>query len=155
MRNFKKIAAGFAAAAMAFTMVVTMAPSVASAAVSKEGEAAAKAEFDPNGTYHAYFGLEQTGSQIFRNPWYSEELGKTGTDLSEDTPYESILKSKDGIQKMDGTVTDAEITGNGVYTVGVEGLNKYLKGCRSTRFNSSYFYAICQYRCSSICKGHI
>ena len=132
-----------------------MAPSVASAAVSKEGEAAAKAEFDPNGTYHAYFGLEQTGSQIFRNPWYSEELGKTGTDLSEDTPYESILKSKDGIQKMDGTVTDAEITGNGVYTVGVEGLNKYLKGCRSTRFNSSYFYAICQYRCSSICKGHI
>ena len=40
MRNFKKIAAGFAAAAIAFTMVATMAPSVASAAVSKEGEAA-------------------------------------------------------------------------------------------------------------------
>lgn len=72
MRNFKKIADGFAAAAIAFTMVATMAPSVASAAVSKEGEAAAKAEFDPNGTYHAYFGLEQTGSWIFRNPWYRE-----------------------------------------------------------------------------------
>lgn len=127
MRKFKKFAAGFAAAAMAFTMVATMTPSIASAAVSKEGEKAAKAEFDPNGTYHAYFGLEQTGSWIFRNPWYSDELGKTGTELSDDTPYESILRSQEGVKKMDGTVTDAEITGNGVYTVGVEGLNNILK----------------------------
>ncbi|RKI41498.1 hypothetical protein D7V86_09185 [bacterium D16-51] len=127
MRKLKKFAAGFAAAAIALTMVTTMAPSVANAAVSKEGEKAAKAEFDPNGTYHAYFGLEQTGSWIFRNPWYSEELGKTGTDLTEDTPYESILRSQEGVKKMDGTVTDAEITGNGVYSVGVEGLNNILK----------------------------
>lgn len=128
MRKFKKFAAGFAAAAMAFTMVATMAPSIASAEVSKDGEKAAKAEFDPNGTYHAYFGLQQTGSWIYRDEWHNAATGNGGTDLPDGVTYESILRNApDGTIALDGTVTDAEITGNGVYTVGVEGLNNALK----------------------------
>lgn len=128
MRKFKKLAAGFAAAAMAFTMVATMAPSIASAEVSKEGEKAAKAEFDPNGTYHAYFGMQQTGSWIYRDEWHNAATGNGGTDLPDGVTFENLLRNApDGTIAVDGTVTDAEITGNGVYTVGVEGLNNILK----------------------------
>lgn len=128
MRKFKKFAAGFAAAAMAFTMAVTMAPSVANAAVSKEGEKAAKAEFDPNGTYHAYFGLQQTGSWIYRDEWHNAATGNGGTDLPDGVTFENLLQNNDqGTVAASGTVTDAEIKGNGVYTVGVEGLNNILK----------------------------
>lgn len=128
MRKFKKLATGFAAAAMAFTMVATMAPSIASAEVSKEGEKAAKAEFDPNGTYHAYFGMQQTGSWIYRDEWHNAATGNGGTDLPDGVTFENLLRNApDGTIAVDGTVTDAEITGNGVYTVGVEGLNNILK----------------------------
>lgn len=128
MRKLKKFAAGFAAAAIALTMVTTMAPSVANAAVSKEGEKAAKAEFDPNGTYHAYFGMQQTGSWIYRDEWHNAATGNGGTDLPEGVTFENLLQNNDeGTIAASGTVTDAEITGNGVYTVGVEGLNNILK----------------------------
>lgn len=126
MRKLKKIAAGIATAAIAFTMVATMAPSVANAAVSKQGEKAAKAEFDPNGTYHAYFGMQHT-SWIFRNEWVDSSFGLNGTDFPEGADYSTLLQSLDGVQIKDGTITDAEITGNGVYSVSVEGLNNALK----------------------------
>lgn len=128
MRKFKKLAAGFAAAAMAFTMAATIAPGIASAEVSKEGEKAAKAEFDPNGTYHAYFGMQQTGSWIYRDEWHNAATGNGGTDLPDGVTFDKLLRNApDGTIAVDGTVTDAEITGNGVYTVGVEGLNNILK----------------------------
>lgn len=124
-KSFRKIAAGLAASALAFTLAVTMVPNAASAAVSKAGEEAGKAEFDPAGTYHAYFGMQQTTTWIFRDPWYSEELGKEGA-FEGDASFDKILTSLnvDSPVPIEGaTVTDAEITGNGTYTVGVEGLN--------------------------------
>lgn len=123
-KSFRKITAGFAASALALTLAATMVPSVASAVnVSKDGKAAAKAEFDPAGTYHAYFGFQQTQSWIFRDEWYSEELGKSGTNLGDST-FENLSQSGDVTTAIEGaTVTDAEITGNGTYTVGVEGLD--------------------------------
>lgn len=125
-KSLKKITAILTASVLAMAVAVTAVPGTADAAVSKEAEKAGKAEYDPAGTYHAYFGMQQSGTWIFRDPWHSEELGLNGTkyDDTTDTTFNNISKSgSEGLVKMDGTVTDAEITGNGVYTVGVEGLN--------------------------------
>lgn len=131
-KTLKKIAATLAACTMAFAVAASVVPNTAEAVEpSKAGKKAAKAEFDPDGTYHAYFGMQQTGSWIFRDEWYSETLGTEGKDLKKsDLPYEGAVyqSGQDGLVKMDGTVTDVEITGNGTYTVGVEGLN----GCLTT-----------------------
>lgn len=128
-KSLKKATAALVASVFALSLAVGIVPNVASAAVSKTAQKAAKAEYDPAGTYHAYFGMQQQESWIFRDPWYAEELGLEGVNLPEGVSFDSILQSKEGVvSALDGTVIDAEITGNGVYTVGVEGLN----GCLDT-----------------------
>lgn len=133
-KSLKKIAATLTASMLVMAVAVTAAPVAADAATtpSKAAKKLAKQEFDPAGTYHAYFGLQETQTWIFRDPWCSDTLGTTGSKFGEDAlgaTYNDLLKStSEGLEKVDGTITDAEITGNGVYTVSVEGLN----GCLTT-----------------------
>lgn len=71
-------------------------------------------EFDPNGTYHAYIGI-QTPTWIFRNAWDDASYGI-------DSGCFDQLGFIDGEWiAQGGTFTDVEITGNGTYTVKVEG----------------------------------
>lgn len=137
-KTLKKAIASFAACTMAIALVAGIVPASADAAtiMSKQGKKAAKAEFDADGTYHAYFCMQQTSSWIFRDEWYAKELGLTGTKLKEaGLSYDggTIFQSgTDGVTAIDGTVvTDVEIKGNGTYTVGVEGLNGVLTSAPS------------------------
>lgn len=71
-------------------------------------------EFDPNGTYHAYLGV-QTPTWIFRNSFDDATYG-----------LESGFFNELGFIEGDwiaqgGTFTDVEITGNGTYTVSLTG----------------------------------
>ena len=63
-KSIKKLIAVASASLMALTLAVTAVPDSASASgASKAGKQAAKAEFDPNGEYHAYFGFQQKGAR--------------------------------------------------------------------------------------------
>lgn len=137
-KSIKKLIAVASASFMALTLAVTAVPNSASAATSKAGKQAAKAEFDPNGEYHAYFGLQQKESWIFRDEWYQKENGLGGTSWkkTEGLDYESGLfrSGQNGLEAIEGaTVTDAVIKGNGTYTVGVEGLNGVLSDAESEK----------------------
>jgi hypothetical protein len=78
---------------------------------------AAPAAVDLDGVYHAYLGL-QTPAYSFRNAYDDATYGY-GTDyFNQVTGWvdnEAVAK--------DGTFTDAEIAGNGTYTVSVSGMN--------------------------------
>lgn len=77
-------------------------------------EAAPQNEFDPNGTYHAYLGV-QTPTWIFRNAFDDATYGK-------DSGCFDQLGFVDGEWlAQGGSFTDVEITGNGTYTVSVTG----------------------------------
>ncbi len=138
-KSIKKMIAVASASLMALAFAVTAAPiSVGATGTSKAGEEAAKAEFDPNGEYHAYFGLQQNESWIFRDEWYHPEngLGGTSWEKTSGLTYESglVQSGDDGITAIEGAkVTDAVIKGNGVYTVGVEGLNNVLTDAESEK----------------------
>ena len=157
-KSLRKISAAIAGCALAMALTVGAVPNAANAAVkpqcTKDGEKAGKAKFNPDGTYHAYFGLHQQNTWIFRDQWFSPTLGVKGTDLA-GNDYASILQSKDGkVLKKDGTVTDAEITGNGTYTIGVTGLN----GCIDTDLDAnpiSMIYASTDIPISAIKDGTV
>lgn len=131
-KSIQKLIAVASAGVMALALAVSIVPtSVSAANVSKAGKEAAKAAFDPAGEYHAYFGLQQSESWIFRDEWYAEENGLNGTALEKaglKFDQGTLFKSgTDGNEAIEGTtVTDAVIKGNGVYTVKVEGLNGLL-----------------------------
>lgn len=130
-KSIQKLIALASAGVMALALSVSIVPASVSADVSKLGEEAAKKEFDPAGTYHAYFGMQQAQSWIYRDEWYSDTLGLEGSGLADaGLTYDqgTIFQSKDNKNlAIEGTtVTDAEITGNGVYSVKVEGLNGLL-----------------------------
>lgn len=126
-KSFKKAAAAALVAVVAFSYSLGVAGTVSSAALSKAAKKAAKQEYDPAGEYHAYFGFQMAGTWIFRDPWYSEELGLEGTKFTGDATFSDFTRSgDDGPVKLDGTVTDAVITGNGTYSVKVEGINDIL-----------------------------
>lgn len=79
-----------------------------------EEEEAPQNEFDPNGTYHAYIGV-QTPTWIFRNAWDDATYGK-------DSGCFDQMGFIDGEWiAQGGSFTDVEITGNGTYTVAVNG----------------------------------
>lgn len=126
-KTFRKVVTAVATVAMAFTLAAGLVPSAASAGVdcSKAGKKAGKAEFDPAGTYHAYFLFQQSESWVFRNAWYDPELGKDGKFKGEGASYDAMLTSLEVADPVavGGTVIDAEITGNGTYTVGVTGFD--------------------------------
>lgn len=130
-KSLRKVAATVSALALALAVTATAVPADVSAATSKAGKKAAKADFDADGTYHAYFGFQETGTWIFRDEWYSDTLGIDGKDMKKakltfdnGTLFQS---STDGVTAIEGTqIQDAEIKGNGTYTVGVSGLNNCL-----------------------------
>lgn len=137
-KSLKKLFAVASASMLALTLAVTAVPNSASATnVSKAGKQAAKAEFNPAGEYHAYFGMQQSQSWYFRDEWYAEENGLGGTAWAKTAglAFDSgtIFKSGDnGNEAVEGTkVTDAVIKGNGYYKVGVEGLNGVLTQAES------------------------
>lgn len=80
-------------------------------------EEAPQYDFDPNGTYHAYLGV-QTPTWIFRNSWDDAAYGLA-------TDYFGELGFVDGTDwvAQGGKFTDVEITGNGTYTVKLEGFD--------------------------------
>lgn len=134
-KTLKKVAASLAAAALALAVTATAVPVDVSAATStsKAGKKAAKADFDADGTYHAYFGFQETGTWIFRDEWYSDTLGIDGDDMKKaNLTFDNgtlFQSGTEGVTAIEGTVVqDAEITGNGTYTVGVTGINGSLSG---------------------------
>ncbi len=132
-KSIQKLIAVASASVMALALAVSIVPASALAETSKSGVEASKKAFDPSGAteYHAYFGLQQSESWIFRDEWYSDTLGIDGTSMTEANlkfDQGTLFQSKDNaVSALEGTkVTDAVIKGNGVYTVKVEGLNGVL-----------------------------
>jgi len=76
--------------------------------------------FDPNGTYHAYLGI-QSASYTFRNAWEDAAYGANGTSWANTNIGNNFngLTGWDGgdAVKRDGVFHDVEIKGNGTYTV--------------------------------------
>lgn len=136
-KSMRKIIAIASASVMALTFAVTSAPTASAGTLSKAGKEAAKAAFDASGktTYHAYFGLQQKESWIFRDEWYQEENGLNGKNLPNNQYEGKVYQSKEqAVEEVPGaTVTDAEIKGNGVYTVGVKGLAGVLTSAESSQ----------------------
>ena len=130
-KSLRKISAAIAGCALAMALTIGAVPNAASAArkpqSTKAGIKAGKAKFDPDGTYHAYFGFQQKDTWIFRDAWFNPNTGRDGKDLK-NLDYNGLLQSGDnGTTQLESTkVTDAEITGNGTYTIGVTGINSAL-----------------------------
>jgi len=80
------------------------------------------AEFDPNGVYYAYLGL-QSQNQIFRNAWACPYFGAEGTDWAkyDDNHFNDMFHTDNGLQA--GVFQDIEIRGNGTYSVSVSGFD--------------------------------
>lgn len=99
------------------------------AANSKYAKKIATQKYKISRTYHAYFGIQQTESWIFRDEWYSDSLGIGGSMLKENQlQYNNILISGDDcILKSKGKVKDAKIKESGTYSVKVTGLNNTLR----------------------------
>jgi hypothetical protein len=89
----------------------------AAAADGEEAAVSTAGDVDLDGIYHAYLGI-QTPAYSFRNAYDDETYGY-GTD------YFNQITGWNGTDpiKMDGTITDAEIAGNGTYTVSISGMN--------------------------------
>lgn len=79
-------------------------------------EEAPQNEFDPNGTYHAYIGV-QTPTWIFRNSFDDATYGK------DSGCFDELGFVDGGWIAQGGSFTDVEITGNGTYTVAVTGFD--------------------------------
>jgi hypothetical protein len=86
---------------------------------AEAGEAADEGvgSVDLNGTYHAYLGL-QTPAYSFRNAYDDADYGYGTEYFDQITGWDN-----NEAVKRDGTFTDAEIAGNGTYTVSVSGMN--------------------------------
>lgn len=114
---FKRLAAGILTGAMAFAMLVS--PVFAETEGSTEGDK--KQEVDLNGTYHAALGIQtSTDKWIQRMAYFEEKQNKMfGTDNYDKLFYVDNETNEDVI--VDGTFTDAEIAGNGTYTVSLSG----------------------------------
>lgn len=79
-------------------------------------EAPAQPEYDANGVYHAYFGV-QTPTWLFRNAHDDATYGK-------DSGCFDQMGFVDGEWvAQGGQFTDVEIAGNGTYTVGMSGFD--------------------------------
>lgn len=117
MKNSKilqKILAGTVIGAMAFSLVMTAVP--ASAAKKKKAR-----EVDLNGTYHATMGIQTaTDLWITRMGYYEKSQNEYYNTENADKMF---CQSKEtGENEMQpGIFTDAEIKGNGTYTVSLDG----------------------------------
>ncbi len=75
-------------------------------------------EFDPAGSYNAYFGV-QTDDYTFRNAWNEENYGAHTEYFNQLTGWDA----DNNAVVWDGTFADATVAGNGTYRVGVSGAN--------------------------------
>ncbi len=115
---FRRILAGGAALAVACSLVVTAVPAQAA---KKKKEKAAK-EVDLNGTYNATLGIQtDTLLWVTRMGYYESSQNEYyGTEYANQMYCED--KDNPGEHKMlPGTFVDAEIKGNGTYTVSLDG----------------------------------
>ncbi len=84
---------------------------------AEAGEAATgNGEFDPNGEFNAYFGV-QTAAYSFRNAW-NDSYGLGTPEWNQITGW----NGNDEVVRT-GTITDAVIKGNGTYTVSLTGVD--------------------------------
>lgn len=117
-KSLKKLVAVATVGLMAMSMV-------AGVSATKTAKAAGAA-FDPNGTYHAALGFQQSETWIFHDEITSPTLGVNGTDTKEaglDYNTDAMCSGDNGVAKLEGaTCTGVELKGNGTYTVKVEGL---------------------------------
>ena len=159
-KSLRKISAAIAGCALAMALTVGAVPNAANAAqkpqCSKAGEKAGKAKFNPDGTYHAYFGFQQKDTWIYRDAWFNPATGLNGTDIK-DLDYNGLLQNgDDGTKQVEGAkVTDAEISGNGTYTIGVEGINGVLAESDGEKNVISLIYASTDIPISAIEDGTV
>ena len=85
-------------------------PTIYVGGAAEEETGSAAGDFDPNGTYHAYLGL-QTPHWTYRDGWNSDN--GIGSDN-----WGQFVKNNDSGETF-GVVTDAVIAGNGTYTVSI------------------------------------
>ena len=125
MKPLKKFLAYF----LVLAILITIPANYSSAATSKYARKIAKRKYNVSRTYHAYFGIQQTESWIFRDEWYSDALGMDGKLLkTHQLQYKNILRSTgDDIIKSKGKIKDAKINGSGTYSIKVTGLNNTLR----------------------------
>lgn len=111
-----RIGASLMAGAMALSLVLTAAP-----ADAKKKKAEEKAELDVNGVYHAALGVQTATNLWIQRMAYMEPVQNEmwGTE-NQDALFYKDNATKEVITTA-GTFTDAEIAGNGTYTVSLEG----------------------------------
>ena len=85
--------------------------SLGSGDAGTDDEAGSSVAFDPAGKYNAYFGL-QSPSWTYRDPWNADN------GIGSDNWGQWVINNDDG--KTYGVVTDAEVAGNGTYTVSLK-----------------------------------
>ena len=124
MNTIKKFVTYF----LILSIIILIPANHSNAANSKYAQKIAKQKYKISRTYHAYFGIQQIESWIFRDEWYSESLGIGGRLLKDNhLQYNNIFISKDNrILKSKGKVKDTKIKGSGTYSVKVTGLNNTL-----------------------------
>lgn len=120
-KSFKKALAGILTGSMLLVactpvLAASMALTPASADAAKKDKKDKKAaEFDANGTYHARLGI-QTADTLWIQRWgYFDK--SANPDYKTDNDDKLVAKKVE----YDGTFTDAEIAGNGTYTVSLDG----------------------------------
>jgi len=102
------------------TLNSVMAGGAAAPEEEEEAPASAAGAVDLDGTYHAYIGF-QTPKFSFRNAFDDATYGR---DVAGDVDWFNQVTGWDGNDPITipGTFTDAEIAGNGTYTVSADGL---------------------------------
>lgn len=113
-KTFKKRVALLLAAALTLSVI-----SVSPAQAAKKK----KADFDPNGTYHATLGIQTCTDLWLTHMGYYEKSQNSyyNTKNADKLMYKNKDTNKDTAAA--GTLTNAEIAGNGTYTVKLEGLD--------------------------------
>ena len=113
-KNIRKITALLLTAALALS---AFSVSPAQAARKK------KAVFDPNGKYHATLGIQTCTNLWLTHMGYYEKSQNSyyNTKNADNLMYTDKETNKD--TAATGTLTNAEIAGNGTYTVKLEGLD--------------------------------
>lgn len=102
------------------TLNSVMAGGAAAPEEEEEAPVSAAGAVDLDGTYHAYIGF-QTPKFSFRNAFDDATYGR---DVAGDVDWFNQVTGWDGNDPITipGTFTDAEIAGNGTYTVSADGL---------------------------------
>lgn len=126
-KSWKRVMASLFAGALVLSLALTATP--VDAKKKKKDKAP---EFDPSGTYHAALGVQTaTNLWIMRFAYFDKDQNEHyGTDLQDSLVYDS--KENPGeIATATGTFTDAEIAGNGTYTVSLSGADFLGETCLS------------------------